>query len=53
MTHYSQQPVTFIIEFNDDVAQIFRDTLKKNIKEIYDKFKFPKDDNDHARQNGL
>ena len=30
-------------EYNDDdVAQIFIDTLEKNIKEIYDKFKFPK-----------
>ena len=25
-----------------DVAQIFIDTLKKNIQEIYKKFKFPK-----------
>ena len=40
----SQQPVTFVKEFNDDdVAQIFIDTLEKNIKEIYKKFKFPKD----------
>ena len=40
---YSQQPVTFVKEFNDDdVAQIFMDTLEKNIKEIYKKFKFPK-----------
>ena len=39
----------FVKEFNnDDVAQIFMDTLEKNINEIYDKFKFPKDDNDHA-----
>ena len=28
---------------DDDVAQIFIDTLEKNIKEIYIKFKFPKD----------
>ena len=42
-TLYSQQPVTFVKEFNDnDVAQIFIDTLEKNIKEIYKKFKFPK-----------
>ena len=42
-THYSQQPVTFVNEFNDDdVANIFIDTLEKNIKEIYKKFKFPK-----------
>ena len=42
-TLYSQQPVSFVKEFNDDdVAQIFIDTLEKNIKEIYKKFKFPK-----------
>ena len=42
-TLYSQQPVTFVKEFNDDdVAQIFINTLEKNIKEIYKKFKFPK-----------
>ena len=42
-TLYSQQPVTFVKEFNDDdVAQIFIDTLENNIKEIYNKFKFPK-----------
>ena len=35
-------------------TQIFVDTLEKNVKEIYTKFKFPKKyDNDHARQNGL
>ena len=40
---YSQEPVTFVKEFNDDnVAQIFIDTLEKNIKDIYRKFKFPK-----------
>ena len=40
---YSEQPVTFVQEFNDDdVAQIFIDTLEKNIKEIYKKFNFPK-----------
>ena len=33
----------FCKEFNDDdVWQIFIDTLEKNIKEIYKKFKFPK-----------
>ena len=42
-TLYSQQPVTFVKQFNDnDVAQIFIDTLEKNIKDIYKKFKFPK-----------
>ena len=42
-TLYTQQPVTFVKEFkDDDVAQIFIDTLEKNIKEIYKKFKFPK-----------
>ena len=40
-TLYSQEPVTFVKEFND-VAQIFIDTLEKNIKDIYKKFKFPK-----------
>ena len=41
-TLYYQQPVTFVKEFNDDdFAQIFIDTLEKNIKEIYKKFKFP------------
>ena len=42
-TLYSQQPVTFVKEFNDDdVAQIFTNTREKNIKEIYRKFNFPK-----------
>ena len=42
-TIYSQEPVTFVTEFNDeDVAQIFMDILEKNIKDIYTKFKFPK-----------
>ena len=42
-TLFSQEPVSFVKEFNDDdVAQIFIDTLEKNIKEIYRKFKFPK-----------
>ena len=36
-TLYSQQPVTFVKEFSDDVAQIFMDTLEKNIKDIYKK----------------
>ena len=35
-TLHSQQPFTFVKEFNyDDVAQIFMDTLEKNLKEIY------------------
>ena len=34
-TLYSQEPVTFVKEFNyDDVGQIFIDTLEKNIKEF-------------------
>ena len=42
-TLYSQEPVTFVKEYDDDdVGQIFIDTLEKNIKEIYKKFKFPK-----------
>ena len=42
-TFYSQEPVNFVKEFNDDhVAQIFIDTIEKNIKEIYKKCKFPK-----------
>ena len=42
-TLYGQEPVTFVKEFNDDdVAQIFIDTLEKHIKDIYKKFKFPK-----------
>ena len=33
----------FVKEFNaDDIAQIFIDTLEKNITDIYKKFKFPK-----------
>ena len=41
-TLYFQEPVTFLKDFNDDdVAQVFIDTLEKNIKEIYKKFKFP------------
>ena len=41
-TLYSQGPVSFVKEFNDDdVAQIFIDTLEKKIKEIYKKLKFP------------
>ena len=35
-TLYSQEPVTFVKEHNDDdAAQIFIDTLEKNIKDIY------------------
>ena len=42
-TLYSQEPVIFVKENNDDdVAQIFIDTLEKNIKDIYKKCKFPK-----------
>ena len=34
----------FLKEFSDnDVAQIFMDTLEKSIKDIFKKFKFPKD----------
>ena len=37
-TLYSQEPVTFVKEFNDDDdGQIFIDTIEKNIKEIYEK----------------
>ena len=43
VTLHSQESVTFVKEHNDDdVAQIFTDTLEKNIKDIYKKFKFPK-----------
>ena len=43
-TLYSQEAVTFVKEFgDDDVAHIFMDTHEKNIKDIYKKFKFPKD----------
>ena len=42
-TLYSQEPVTFVKDHNDDdVAQIFIDTLENIIKDIYKKFKFPK-----------
>ena len=42
-TLYSQEPVIFVKEFeDDDFAQIFIETLEKNIKDIYKKFKFPK-----------
>ena len=35
-TLYSQQQATVVKEFNDDVvAQIFKNTLEKNIKDIY------------------
>ena len=35
-TLYSQQPVTFVKEFNDhDVAQIFIDTLEKKISKKF------------------
>ena len=40
-TLYSQDPVTFVKEINDDdVAQIFRHTWKKIIENYY-KFNFP------------
>ena len=49
-TLYSQQPVTFVKEFNDDdVAQIFIDTLEKNIIDIYKKFSCQKYGNDNSR----
>ena len=42
-TLYSQESVIFVKEYDDDdVAEIFIDTLEKNIKDIYKKFKFPK-----------
>ena len=42
-TLYSQEPIIFVKENDDDdVAQIFINTLEKNIKNIYKKFKFPK-----------
>ena len=40
---YSQAPVMYTAENeDDDVAQIFIDTLIENIKDIYKRFKFPK-----------
>ena len=40
----SQKSDTFVKEFSDDdVAEIFMDTLEKNIKEIYKKYNFQKD----------
>ena len=40
---YSQEPVTFVKECeDDDVAQIFVDMLENDIKEIYTQFKFKK-----------
>ena len=42
-TVYEQNPVTFTAaNEDDDVAQIFVDTLEQNIKDIYQQFKFPK-----------
>ena len=42
-TLYSQEPVTFVKDNNDDdVAQIFIDPLENNIKDIYKKFNFQK-----------
>src|SRR5688572_8188977 len=41
---YSQAPVTYTAENDDDdVAQIFIDTLIDDIKDIYKRFKFPKE----------
>ena len=40
---YSQEPVIYTKQSEEeDVAQIFVDTLENNIKDIYNKFKFPK-----------
>ena len=40
---YSQAPVMYTAENeDDDVAQIFIDTLIENVKDIYKRFKFPK-----------
>lgn len=40
---YKCDPVTFTAKReDDDVAQIFFDSLKRHIKEIYNQFKFPK-----------
>ena len=45
----SQQPVTFVKEFNDDdVAQIFIDTLEKISKTFIKSLSSQKYDNDHA-----
>ena len=42
-TVYQQDPVTFTAENeDDDVAQIFVDTLEQDIKNIYQQFKFEK-----------
>ena len=42
-TLYYQEPVIFVKECDeDDVAEIFIDTLEKNIKDIYKQFKFSK-----------
>jgi hypothetical protein len=41
---YKQDPVTFTAENEtDDVAQIFVDTLERDIKKIYQQFKFEED----------
>src|SRR6218665_3123226 len=40
---YQQDPVTYIAKNeDDDVARVFVDSLEDTIKQIYDKFKFPK-----------
>ena len=42
-TLYSQEPVIFVKEYDDDdVAQIFIDTLEKNINDIYKILSFQK-----------
>ena len=39
---YSQDPVSYTAESeDDDIAQIFVDTLVENVKQIYNRFKFP------------
>src|SRR6266496_3160721 len=40
---YAQYPVSYTAKSeDDDVAQIFIDTLERNIREIYNEFRFPK-----------
>src|ERR1043165_3232286 len=40
---YSQDPITCTAESeDDDIAQLFIDSLIENIKRIYNRFKFPK-----------
>ena len=43
MILFSQDPVTFVKESDEDnVAQIFIDTLEQNIKNIFEQFNFIK-----------